>query len=48
MSFYHGLGINIWNGCNNCWCDVAYFIINKVMEDKKRRQDGTIWNNENY
>ena len=36
MSFYHGLGMFIFGmGAMIVGAIVAYFIINKVMEDKK-------------
>ena len=36
MSFFHGLGMFIFvMGCTLVCAIVAYFIINKVMEEKK-------------
>ena len=41
MSFYHGLGMFIFGmGAIIVGAIVAYFIINKVMEDKK---ENTRW-----
>ena len=38
MSFYHGLGMFIFGmGAIIVGAIVAYFIINKVMEDKKEK-----------
>ena len=38
MSFYHGLGMFIFGmGAMIVGAIVAYFIINKVMEDKKEK-----------
>ena len=38
MSFYHGLGMFIFGmGAIIVGASVAYFIINKVMEDKKEK-----------
>ena len=38
MSFYHGLGMFIFGmGATIVGAIVAYFIINKVMEDKKEK-----------
>ena len=38
MSFYHGLGMFIFGmGAMSVGAIVAYFIINKVMEDKKEK-----------
>ena len=38
MSFYHGLGMFIFGmGAMIIGAIVAYFIINKVMEDKKEK-----------
>ena len=36
MSFFHGLGMFIFGmGCTLVGAIVAYFIINKVLKDKK-------------
>jgi len=38
MSFYHGLGMFIFGmGAMIVGAIIAYFIINKVMEDKKEK-----------